>query len=158
MAAKKRPIKKKPAKKKVGARGATGHGKTPTDGMLTVKEALDIKRRRDPNIAIRKQELRDRLSGMKLMESIERRSNELVQLSEDIKKAKNTEKNKTAIVTTINKSLARARIISVALDTSFRMLAKVLPDLKSIEVTDNDGNSVFTAFLEAVNNNQEGSK
>lgn len=142
------------AKKKTSkVKNKRGTGKTTTAGQLTLKDQTVMKQRAERNESLRKKELRDKIDASRLLNQIEKRSDELITLSEEIKTANNTARNPEKIQTTINKAYARASIIGKALDTHFKLLAKRLPDLKSIEVTDEDGNNVFSAFADAVKQN-----
>ncbi len=141
--------KKKTAKTK----NKRGTGKTTTAGQLTLKDQAEMKKRATHNEAIRKKELRDKIDASRLLNQIEKRTEELVALSEEVKKARNTAQSPDKIHITIQKAYARASIINKAVDTHFKLLAKRLPDLKSIEVTDEDGNNIFSAFADAVKQN-----
>jgi len=88
-----------------------------------------------------KDALRLKFKGIEYLRQIDNGFKELDKQKELVNKAKNTEKNPSTIADAQAKADCVARIIKVQMDVNFKRLAKVLPDLKQVEVTDQDGNN-----------------
>lgn len=155
---KKKVSKKKVSKKRTNGLGR-GHGKTIDPiSQLTEKEKNVMPSRARTNAKIRHDDLRERISGSKTINSIHEATDELIALNTEVKTVKNTKQKPRIVSETLEKAKVRKDILKTVLDTKFRLLAKKLPDLKSLEVVDQEGNNLFTAFVDAVNQNQEGKK
>lgn len=161
--AKKKVTKKKVSKKATKKRATTGvgrgHGKTvDVLSQLTQKDKASLPARARTNKAMRYEDLRERIDGARTINAIHEATDELISLNEEVKNAKNTTKDSTVVGVTIEKAKTRNTILKNVLDAKFKLLAKKLPDLRSLEVVDQDGNNLFTAFIDAVKDNQEGNK
>lgn len=53
----------------------------------------------------------------------------------------------------LEKCMSQKEILRIKFDTNFRRLKFCLPELRSIELTDPSGESLFSKFIEAVENN-----
>lgn len=145
----KRATKSAP-KKKVSRQRNAGKAKVTASGQRSSDRATAKAR----NMRLRQQNMRDMLDGVVLIRAIEIQAGNLESLSNEIRDAKNTADEPYAVRDAIKKAETRVKVIGKLLDTHFRRLNKVLPDLRSIEVTDSEGNNLFSAFTEAVNKNQ----
>ena len=102
------------------------------------------------NRAQEAEKLRGKLKGGIYLGNIHRSVTELGSLQTKVKASKNTKTNKDAVTQTIQKCKAQADIIKIKLDANFKLLAKLLPDLKAFEHTDPDGNNPFASFVETM--------
>lgn len=91
-----------------------------------------------------KSALRDKFKGVQYISQIARDYVELGKIDTIVKNAKSGKLDLLAVQSAIDKANCRVKIIKVKMDTNFRRLAKVLPDLKSLElqVGDDDDNVV----------------
>ncbi len=100
-----------------------------------------IESRKRANMELRRENLRQELKGKAYLKQIDSDYDALVELERKVKNAK---------VATLNPVLSKAetqrRIIQTRLDINFKRLAKVLPDIKSIELADPGGGSFVDAF------------
>lgn len=114
-----------------------------------------LRQRAAENRIIRQEELRKKFQGVEYISQIERDYKELADLSEGVKKAKATKSNPLMVSDVIAKADSRAKIIKIKMDTNFRRLKFILPELKSMELTDPNGNNPLdtlgNALVEAVN-------
>ena len=103
----------------------------------------------------RQNELREKLKCEAYLINIEKISNELSKLSALLKrraKPKSEEK-----LSTLEISAHKVRILALKtqVDIEFRRLAKVLPDLKAIEILDEDGNNPLSGLIAAIMRTQK---
>jgi len=91
--------------------------------------------RRDHNRAINKKSTRDRINGAILLQGLAKIDVELGELNNAVKNAKNSKENPDNVNLVIAKSLTRTKILKTRADLKFRKLAKILPDLKAIDLT-----------------------
>ena len=82
--------------------------------------------------------MRDRMKGTEYQDQIDNDYAELLMLSAVVDGAKGI----LDIDNAIRKADCRAKIIKIKLDVNFRRLAKVLPDLKQIELAVDDDDDV----------------
>lgn len=106
---------------------------------------LDNGKRAAQNRQIRREALRDQLKGIAYLTQIDRVEKELVSESDFLKK------NRSVLSADgVGASNARIRSLVAVADLNFRRLAKVLPDLKSIELSDADGENPFNSLATAL--------
>ena len=86
--------------------------------------------------------MRDRMKGTEYQDQIDNDYAELLAMSASVDAAKNSNDNQSAVRDVIAKADCRAKIIKIKLDVNFRRLAKVLPDLKQIELAVDDDDDV----------------
>ena len=111
---------------------------------------VNTKDRATKNREIRRENLRLELKGKQYLHHIEKDYQELCLLSTTVKKARSTKTNLHGMSDTLAKVDARHKILKTKLDTNFRRLAKVLPDLKAVELSDSGGGSFAEAFAKAM--------
>lgn len=124
----------------------TGFGKTVTEGLLTEKDKKEMEKRRERNMRDRKQDMRDKISGDKVLKNIFKGLAELNEIDSDIKRIRNSRNLEFHEA----KAKIRTPIISKMIDTNFKLLAKKLPDMKQVELTEEGDNSIFSSFIEAI--------
>lgn len=122
--------------------------------------------RKAQNIAIRKEQLREKMKGIEYLRQIENDYKELdkqqelvatakVKIIDHIKvvggkeiviKGHDTKELEIAIV----RAEAVGKLLKIKMDTNFRRLAKVLPDLKAVELTDGEGKNPLGGLADAL--------
>ena len=107
----------------------------------TVASQKKLKLRAQHNRAIRHEQLREKLKGIEYLRQIENDYTELSVLAKEVKDVKNTKEDEYKVANTIAKADCRTRILKVKMDTNFRRLKFILPELKSMELTDPNGNN-----------------
>ena len=88
-----------------------------------------------------KDALRLKFKGLEYLRQIDNGMKELDSQKEKVNKAKNSEANPYKVQDTQAKADCVTRIIKTQMDVNFRRLAKVLPDLKQVDMGDNDENN-----------------
>lgn len=116
----------------------------------TAAASQRLRQRAADNRAIRQETLREKFQGTEYLRQITNSYKELENASSSVKKAKATKKDPFVVAEVIAKADCLVRIEKVKIDTNFRRLAKVLPDLKSIEISDPHGNNPMGVFAEAL--------
>lgn len=147
MAVKKKTVKKKAAKKRSTKGGAADARKKPR----TSEERLSTHPRLGLNRSVRHEEMRQKIQGTDRVREInglyedlhglDKRARELAEMrtiTEGFDYALEDERVSINLQHSIKKTM---------LDVQYRMLAKVLPDEKSIEIVDPDGNNPFDKFV-----------
>ena len=135
MAAKKKTGKTSPKKK-------TSQKKTPRNKMYGQIAARN--RARNAEIFSEKAKGNERIR--QILDDIA----EFKKLSDAIAKAKNSKASPYHVSTTITKNEARARILNHRVTANFKLLAKLWPDLKSVELSDPEGNNPIEALGHAL--------
>ena len=122
----------------------------------STKLKKEIAQRSAINRARRQEDLREKVQAGQALEEIARCTKELSDLDQEVKhvklERKENEDGSVELVlpgVVISKADCRTRILARIIDTKFKLLNKVLPDLKQIELTDPQGNS-FETFANAV--------
>lgn len=116
----------------------------------------DSKQRIDRKAANRervRENIRSELKGKQYLRQIEEDYSELSRIDSTLKNAKTPAQTERRV----KKAETRIKIIKLKLDTNFRRLNKVLPDLKAIELSDNGG-SIGEAFAAALRAAQQSRK
>jgi len=101
--------------------------------------------------------LRLKFKGVQHITNIFKDAKKLEALEATVSKAKSTKENPNATATAIAKADCQTRILKVKLDTSFRCLKFVLPELKSLELTDPNGNNPLGTLAAALQEAVSGS-
>lgn len=96
------------------------------------------------------EDLENLLRGKTYLEQIENDYEELEKLERVVGTVKNTKVKPTKVVDTIIKTETRMKMIKIRIDSRFKLLNKLLPDKRATILTDPKGNSLITAFAEAV--------
>ncbi len=109
-----------------------------------------VKTRKAHNRALEADKLRSKMKGVEYLRQITGDMTRLTALQKSVKDAKNTKKNDFVVSDTVLRCKAQADIIKIKLDTNFKRLNKVIPDLKAFEHTDPDGNNPFADFMEVM--------
>jgi hypothetical protein len=107
---------------------------------------------RDNRRQDRADELRMLLQGQEYLRQLEAITSELVKMGNKLRRLQN--KNVVDSIT-VSAVKARVQILKLRADINFRRLAKVLPDLRSIELTDVEGNNPLKALVTAIVQNQD---
>lgn len=109
------------------------------------RRGLGEKGRAEANRKMRQDALREKLQGHVYLQQIEKSRKDLDALSMRLHKER-------ATMTAVEVTAARARIkaIEAVVNLNFRRLAKVLPDLKSLEISDPDGKNPLDALAAAL--------
>jgi len=94
--------------------------------------------------------LRLKFKGIEYLRQLDNSQKQLEELRTTVRKARNTESNPNKIAETVAKADSQNRIIKTQVDLNFRRLAKVLPDLKQVDLTDGDGNNPLGSLAEAL--------
>ncbi len=111
------------------------------------------------NRTIRREATREAIKNMNLITSISKDLSELKTLDSDVKKINVKAHGKGNVIfpaevdiarVEVAKIKVRADIIATKINSKFRLLAKTLPDLKAIQLTDEDGNDLVKDFMDAV--------
>ena len=114
-----------------------------------------IKARSQYNRAARQDQLREMLQGRSYIRQLRGIHSELIELGESAKNLKLAEASsekpfpRDAFNSEMEKLEMRRKLLKDRTDLNFKKLAKVLPDLKQVEITDPDGNT-FETFASAV--------
>lgn len=101
--------------------------------------------------------LRQKFKGAQHIAQIERGLRTLVDQSDLVHKAKNSKANQYKIQEVQSKADCINRLVKTQLDTHFRCLAKILPDIKQVELTDGDGNNPLGSLADALREAVSGS-
>lgn len=116
--------------------------------MTTTKKKPDNRTYTQKRRLEAREALRDKFKGVEYIRQIEESYQELCKLDRTVVEAKNTKQAPFHIQQTLDKAETRHKIIKTKIDTNFRRLAKVLPDLKSVELTDPNGNNPLSTLIE----------
>lgn len=122
---------------------ANGHGgarKRPTVKQAQrVREYEILKKSAKADKYITQHELRDLIDGKAILEDLGRIANDFNILDKRIRTAKNTKNDAYIIQNTIHQCQARANILKYQAELKLKVLNKILPDLRAVEVkTDTD--------------------
>lgn len=98
---------------------------------------------RDERAAERREDLRARIGASNLLTSIEKVEDEVVAISQGPKIAEGDDPE-VATKTWMAVSPIKIQAAKVILDSKYKRLAKVLPDLKAVELSQDPDNPVFT--------------
>ncbi len=109
-------------------------------------------RRKEAYDAVRK-----KIKGANLITAIGKNMAELESLKAIVKKAKSTEDNPLKVKNAIEKADCITRTTKVQIDTRLRMLKFVVPELKSVELTDPNGDNPLGQLADALRNAVSGS-
>lgn len=130
----------------------------PADKKLFVTDKdLKIAKGRGPaNAAARHEELRRKIQGVQILSNIAHDIQELRTTSEELGKLKATNKRqegaikKDLLIANAKLGITNARVqtLDKALTHQFRLLNKVLPDLKSLELSNPSGGDLFQSLAE----------
>jgi len=136
-----------------------------SDSILTKNEKDTVRRRAAAAKKAQQDEIRNKFKGIEYVRQLEGCYNEYEQILKDLQKAK-TNKAKLTSAERTDLSIARSQIeilsarkevIKAKVDLNLRRLRFVLPELKSIELSDPDGDNPFDKFIqmmtEATKNN-----
>jgi len=117
-------------------------GKT---GSVT-KNVQSMRTRAIANRIQNQEDLRNRIANTKLMNDVEA----LLKDVANINKLLNSRKRKN--ITTEEKNFFSIKLdaLKISINIKFKLLAKVLPDLKSVELSDPNGNNPFAEFVEMI--------
>ena len=114
-----------------------------------------LSKRAAQNRAIRQEAIREGMDATRYLNQIQDDFDTLGELYETVKEAKADKKNPFGARTTIEKAKVQHAILKTKLDTNFRRLAKVLGDLKSVELTDPDGKNPLLGLAAALQQAQQ---
>lgn len=101
-----------------------------------------------------RENLRSELKGKIYLRQIGEDYDELSRIDATLKNAKTP----AQVDRRVRKAETRIKVLKIKLDTNFRRLNKVLPDLKAVEFSDAGGGSIGEAFAAALQKSQEGRK
>lgn len=101
-------------------------------------------------IAEQREALRQKFKGVEYLRQIDKGMTELDGQKTKVSNAKNTADNPYLVQDTQAKADCVTRIVKLQMDVNFRRLAKVLPDLKQYEFTDQDGNNPLGTLAAAL--------
>ena len=115
----------------------------------TKRAAADrqLRQRAAQNRILEAEKLRNKFKCSEYIRQIADDMKELGVLSNSIKKVKNTKTSPDKVGETIAKSKARADIIKIKMDTNFKRLNKIIPDVKAFEHSDQNGDNPFEGLI-----------
>ena len=114
-------------------------------GTGSESRALSVKdNRRAYNRALEADKIRTRMNGIVIVRELKYDLDELGAIASEAKdKGRLTEDEGRA-------KLVRIGALKIRVDAHFKKLAKIVPDLRSMELGDKDGNNPFAPFAEAI--------
>jgi len=98
-----------------------------------------IKDRAAQNRFIRQEEYRDKVKGSKLLTALGKDFDRLTALQKVVVEAKNSKDKPFQVRTILAKADTEHKIIKTKMDANFKLLNKLLPDLRAIELRDPAG-------------------
>jgi len=102
---------------------------------------------RDNRRQDRQDDLRELLKGMEYIRELEAISKELTKMGNKLRRLQATG---GADSTLVSVAKTRIQVLKLRADINFRRLAKVLPDLRALELTDAEGNNPLQSLMDAI--------
>lgn len=94
----------------------------------------EVKKRAEGNRFIRQEDLRERLSGKRIIDKLQTIVDEMTLMDQKLKKVRHSKRRPEKVSRLITRCNARNGILSSQASILFKKLNKILPDLKTTEV------------------------